>query len=128
LLPWLYLKGVSTGDFSEALTALLGIDAPGLSASTIGRLKESWKDEHVRWCKRSLANKHYVYLWVDGVHFGVRLEDASQCMLVVIGATADGRKEQVAIGDGALVSGKHYRRCLAIPEASATGCTRQRTC
>jgi transposase-like protein len=100
LLPWLYLKGISTGDFSEALTALLGRDAPGLSASTISRLKESWNDEYGRWCKRNLTYKHYVYLWVDGVHFGVRLEDASQCMLVVIGATADGRKELLAIGDG----------------------------
>ena len=100
MLPWLYLKGISTGDFGEALTALLGRDAPGLSASTISRLKESWIDEHQRWCKRNLANKHYVYLWVDGVHFGVRLEDASQCMLVVIGATAEGRKELLAIGDG----------------------------
>ncbi|MDB5771744.1 MAG: transposase [Burkholderia sp.] len=88
------------GDFSEALTALLGRDAPGLSASTISRLKESRADEHGRWSRRSLVNKHYVYLWVDGVHFGVRLEDASQCMLVVIGATADGKKELVAIGDG----------------------------
>jgi putative transposase len=88
LLPWLYLKGVSTGDFSEALTALLGRDAPGLSASTISRLKQSWADEHGRWSGRSLVNKHYVYLWVDGVHFGVRLEDASQCMLVAMSGVA----------------------------------------
>jgi transposase-like protein len=112
LLPWLYLKGVSTGDFSEALTALLGRDAPGLSASTISRLKESWADEHGRWSKRSLVNKHYVYLWVDGVHFGVRLEDASQCMLVVIGATADGKKELVAIGDGYRESEASWKEVL----------------
>jgi putative transposase len=98
LLRWLYLKGISTGDFSEALTALLGPDAPGLSASTISRLKESWTEEHGRWSKRNLSNKQYVYLWVDGVHFGVRLEDASQCMLVVMGATAEGKKELLAIG------------------------------
>lgn len=112
LLPWLYLKGVSTGDFSEALTALLGRDAPGLSASTISRLKESWADEHGRWSRRSLVNKHYVYLWVDGVHFGVRLEDASQCMLVVIGATADGKKELVAIGDGYRESEASWKEVL----------------
>lgn len=112
LLPWLYLKGISTGDFSEALTALLGRDAPGLSASTISRLKESWNDEYGRWCKRNLTHKHYVYLWVDGVHFGVRLEDASQCMLVVIGATADGRKELLAIGDGYRESEASWKEVL----------------
>lgn len=112
LLPWLYLKGISTGDFSEALTSLLGRDAPGLSPSTISRLKESWKDEHGSWCKRSLANKHYVYLWVDGVHFGVRLEDASQCMLVIIGATAEGKKELVAIGDGYRESEASWKEVL----------------
>ncbi|WP_348760051.1 transposase [Candidatus Methylocalor cossyra] len=92
LLPWLYLKGISTGEFQEALTVLLGKDAPGLSASTISRLKESWKEEHRRWARRDLSNRHYVYLWVDGIHFGVRMEDAAQCVLVVIGATADGKK------------------------------------
>ena len=112
LLPWLYLKGISTGDFSEALTALLGRDAPGLSASTISRLKESWNDEYGRWCKRNLTYKHYVYLWVDGVHFGVRLEDASQCMLVVIGATAEGRKELLAIGDGYRESEASWKEVL----------------
>ncbi len=85
LLPWLYLKGLSTGDFSSALTALLGQDAPGLSAATISRLKEVWKEEYSRWSKRDLSGKKFVYIWVDGVHFGVRLEDASQCILVVIG-------------------------------------------
>ena len=112
LLPWLYLKGISTGDFSEALTALLGRDAPGLSASTISRLKESWNDEYGRWCKRNLTHKHYVYLWVDGVHFGVRLEDASQYMLVVIGAMADGRKELLAIGDGYRESEASWKEVL----------------
>jgi putative transposase len=112
LLPWLYLKGISTGDFGEALTALLGRDAPGLSASTTRRLKESWTDEHGRWSKRNLSNKQYVYLWVDGVHFGVRLEDASQCMLVVIGATAEGKKELLAIGDGYRESEASWREVL----------------
>jgi transposase-like protein len=98
LLPWLYLKGISTGDFSEALTSLPGRDAPGLSPATISRFKESWKDEHGRWCQRSLASEHHVHLWVDGVHFGVRPEDAHQCVLVVIGATAEGKMEWWPLG------------------------------
>ena len=100
LLPWLYLKGVSTNDFATALTALLGADAPGLSAATISRLKEVWKEEQQQWSRRDLSGKNFVYLWADGVHFGVRLEDASQCILVVIGATADGKKQLLAMGDG----------------------------
>jgi putative transposase len=112
LLPWLYLKGVSTGDFQEALTALLGQEAPGLSASTISRLKETWKDEHQRWSRRDLSNRRYVYLWVDGLHFGVRLEDAAQCILVVIGATADGRKELLALADGYRESEASWREVL----------------
>ena len=100
LLPWLYLKGVSTGDFSEALAALLGKDAPGLSASTISRLKDAWSEELKEWHQRSLRGKEYVYLWVDGIHFGARMEDASQCMLVVIGATKHGVKELLTIVDG----------------------------
>jgi putative transposase len=96
LLLWLYLKGISTGDFQAALTALLGRDAPGLSASTISRLKEAWQDEHRRGSRRDLSTRRYVDLWVDGIHFGVRMEDAAQCLLVVIGATADRKKELVA--------------------------------
>ena len=100
LLPWLYLKGISTGDFSEALAALLGKNAPGLSASTISRLKEVWSEELKEWQQRSLKGKEYVYLWVDGIHFGARMEDASQCMLVIIGATKSGDKELLSIVDG----------------------------
>lgn len=100
LLPWLYLKGVSTGDFSEALAALLGKDAPGLSASTISRLKDAWSEELKEWHQRSLKGKEYVYLWVDGIHFGARMEDASQCMFVVIGATKHGVNELLTIVDG----------------------------
>lgn len=100
LLPWLYLKGISTGDFGESLSALLGKNAPGLSSSTISRLKDVWSDELKAWQQRSLHNKEYVYFWVDGVHFGARMEDASQCMLVVIGATKHGNKELIAISDG----------------------------
>jgi transposase-like protein len=100
LLPWLYLKGLSTGDFSTALTALLGQDAPGLSAATISRLEEVWKEEYQQWARRDLRGKEIVYLWADGVHFGVRLEDANQCILVIIGATADGKKQLLAMTDG----------------------------
>lgn len=100
LIPWLYLKGVSTGDFQEALAALLGGSAPGLSASTVSRLKGVWSQEFTSWQKRDLTGKRYVYLWVDGVYFQVRMEEAKHCVLVVIGATEDGKKELVAIADG----------------------------
>ena len=86
LIPILYLKGISTGDFEEALTALLGKDAPGLSASTIARLKDVWVDEHKRWNERDLSAKRYVYAWADGIHLQARLEDDAQCILVIIGA------------------------------------------
>lgn len=112
LLPWLYLKGVSTGDFQEALTVRLGRDAPGLSASVIGRLKDTWRGEHARWSRRDLTHRRYVYLWADGIHFGVRLEDAAQCILVVIGATADGRKELLALADGYRESEASWREVL----------------
>lgn len=112
LLPWLYLKGISTGGFSEALAALLGRDAPGLSAGTISRLKAIWQEEHARWEKRSLTNKRYVYLWVDGVHFGVRLEEANQCILVVMGATPEGKKELVALADGFRESEQSWKQVL----------------
>jgi hypothetical protein len=78
LIPILYLKGISTGDFEEALVALLGKDAGGLSASTVGRLKEAWSDEHTRWSRRDLSAKRYVYFWVDGIHVQARLEDARE--------------------------------------------------
>lgn len=115
LLPWLYLKGISTGDFSEALAALLGPDAPGLSASTITRLKSVWEQEFAAWQRRSLADRHYVYLWADGVHFNVRLEDtanARQCILVLMGATTDGRKELIAVTDGYRESEQSWRELL----------------
>lgn len=112
LLPWLYLKGLSTGDFSTALTALLGQDAPGLSAATISRLKEVWKAEHQQWSGRDLRGKNFVYIWVDGVHFGVRLEDASQCILVVIGATAEGKKQLLALNDGYRESEQSWKELL----------------
>lgn len=112
LLPWLYLKGLSTSDFSSALTALLGKEAPGLSAKTISRLKEVWKGEQEQWSRRSLSGKEYVYLWADGIYFGVRLEDARQCILVLIGATAEGKKELLGIADGYRESEESWRELL----------------
>jgi transposase-like protein len=115
LIPWLYLKGISTGDFSEALAALLGKDAPGLSASTVVRLKEVWQQEFAAWNKRSLTDKRYVYLWVDGIHFNVRLEDTEnqrQCILMVMGATPEGKKELVAVQDGYRESEPSWKELL----------------
>jgi putative transposase len=112
LLPWLYLKGLSTGDFASALTALLGKDAPGLSANTISRLKEVWKGEYEQWSRRHLSGKKYVYLWADGIYFGVRLEDARQCILVLIGATAEGKKEVLGIADGYRESAESWKELL----------------
>ncbi len=103
LIPWLYLKGVSTGDFQEALQALVGEKAKGLSANVVVRLKQQWGDEYDAWCRRDLTGKQYVYVWADGIHVKVRLEDDAnkkQCILVLIGATADGKKELLAVVDG----------------------------
>jgi transposase-like protein len=99
LIPWLYLKGVSTGDFSDALAALVGRDAPGLSAATISRLKTIWQQDLDQWQARDLSTKHDVYFWADGVYCNVRMDD-KQCPLVIIGATEDGTKELVAIEGG----------------------------
>jgi len=112
LIPMLYLKGVSTGDFEAALLALLGKDAGGLSASTIGRLKEVWSEEHTRWSKRDLSAKRYVYFWVDGIHVQARLEDAAQCLLVIIGATPEGKKELVGLIDGVRESTQSWKELL----------------
>ena len=115
LIPWLYLKGVSTGDFTDALQALLGPDAPGLSATNIVRLKASWQQEWAAWSKRSLADKHYVYVWADGIYFNVRLEDSGnnrQCILVLMGATEEGKKELIAITDGYRESTQSWRELL----------------
>ncbi len=99
LLPWLYLKGVSTGDFSEALSAILGTAAPGLSPNTSSRLKSAWQAELDQWRRRDLSRKSYVYWWADGIYCNVRM-DEKQCLLVVIGVTDDGTKELVALEGG----------------------------
>lgn len=99
LIPWLYLKGVSTGDFTDALSAILGKDATGLSAGTISRLKEVWAEDLKQWQKRDLSRRRYVYFWADGVYCNVRMAER-QCLLVIIGAGEDGKKELVAIEDG----------------------------
>ncbi len=99
LLPWLYLKGVSTGDFQEALQSILGHTAQGLSANTICRLKSNWLTEYKDWQKRDLSDKRYVYWWADGIYSNVRMDD-KLCLLVIIGATEDGRKELIAVEDG----------------------------
>lgn len=112
LIPILYLKGVSTGQFEEALIALLGKEAGGLSASTIARLKEAWSEEHARWSKRDLSAKRYVYFWVDGIHVQARLEDGAQCLLVIIGATPEGKKELVGLIDGVRESGQSWGELL----------------
>lgn len=108
MIPWLYLKGISTNDFPEALQSLLGPEAKGLSASTITRLKAAWEDESDAWNKRSLTGKRYVYMWADGIYSNVRFnnnegrtkDENRQCLLVLMGATADGTKELIAVVDG----------------------------
>ena len=108
LVPWLYLKGISTNDFPEALQSLLGKDAKGFSPTTITRLKSVWEQEYEEWSKRSLKDKRYVYMWADGIHSNIRFNDNEgrdsdekrQCLLVLMGATADGTKELIAVVDG----------------------------
>jgi transposase-like protein len=112
LIPWLYLKGISTGDFSEALRAILEPDAPNLSATTVTRLKAVWERDHQAWSKRSLAGRHYVYVWADGVHFNIRLEEGRQCILVLMGATAEGKKELIAVADGYRESEQSWKELL----------------
>lgn len=112
LIPWLYLKGVSTGDFSGALQALVGPECPGLSATTITRLKSVWERDFQAWSQRSLEGKQYVYVWADGVHFNIRLEEDRQCILVLMGATADGKKELIAVVDGFRESEQSWKGLL----------------
>jgi len=111
-LPWLYLKGVSTGEMESALEVLVGPEAKGLSASTVARLKQQWADEYDDWCKEGLGNKRWVYLWVDGIHSGVRAEDAKLCALTVIGVDELGNKQLLAIEDGYRESTQSWREVL----------------
>ena len=129
LIPWLYLKGISTGDFSDALKALLGPAAPGLSATTVVRLKQVWREEYETWSKRSLEGQRFVYLWAAGIYSNIRLDDERQCLLVVIGALADGRKQRLAVHDGFRESELSWtelledlkRRGLEVPPKLAVG-------
>lgn len=112
LLPWLYLKGISSGDFPEALEALLGKGARGLSPGTISRLKSVWWDEYEQWNKRDLSRKSYVYFWADGIYSNVRMDNNRQCLLVIVGATKGGKKELVAIEDGYRESEQSWKEVL----------------
>ena len=112
LLPALYLRGVSTGDFQEALTALLGKEAPNLSPSAIGRLKSDWEDDYRRWQARDLSARRYVYVWADGVYLQARMEPQAECILVLIGATPEGKKELLGLQTGMRESGQSWKELL----------------
>lgn len=115
LIPWLYLKGVSTGDMAPALAALLGPEAANLSATTVMRLKAVWQEQFKQWQARSLAGKRYVYVWADGIYFNIRLEDPGnqrQCILVLMGATERGHKELIAISDGYREGAQSWKELL----------------
>jgi putative transposase len=112
LIPLMYLKGISTNDFSEVLEAILGENAKGLSPTNIVRLKESWESEYKEWSLRDLSDKHYVYIWVDGIYFNVRLQNDRPCILVIIGALPDGTKELVAVYDGHRESKESWKEVL----------------
>ena len=109
LLPVLYLRGVSTGDFQEALSALLGKDAPNLSPAVISRLTAEWQTDYDAWQKRDLSARRYVYVWADGVYLQARMEEAAECMLVLIGATPEGKKELVGFQTGVRESAQSWR-------------------
>ena len=111
VLPWLYLKGISTGDFSEALCGLLGPEAKGLSSATISRLKAKWTEEHCVWQKRSMRHKRYVYVWADGIYFNIR-NDERQCMLVMIGVTDTGHKELIGMEAGYRESAMNWKTLM----------------
>ena len=129
LLPILYLHGVSMGDFQEALAALLGHDAPNLSPSVIARLRGEWEADYTRWQRRDLSARHYVYVWADGVYLQARMEPQADCMLVLIGATPEGKKELIGFQVGLRESAQSWRellvdlkaRGLTIAPALATG-------
>ncbi len=111
VLPWLYLKGISTGDFAEALSALLGPEAKGLSSATISRLKAKWQEEHSAWQTRSMRHKRYVYVWADGIYFNIR-DDERQCILVMIGVTDTGHKELLGMEAGYRESALNWKTLM----------------
>ena len=113
LIPALYLRGISTNQMQESLEALLGKGAAGLSPTNIQRLKSIWEDQQEQWQQRSLEGKHYVYLWADGIYFNVRLTDERPCVLVVVGALADGTKELVGLYDGQRESKLSWKELLS---------------
>jgi putative transposase len=129
LLPVLYLRGISTGDFREALSAILGADAPNLSPSVISRLTEGWQQEYDRWQRRDLSARRYVYIWADGVYLQARMEPQAECILVILGATPEGKKEVVGFQVGMRESAQSWRellvdikaRGLAVPPEVAVG-------
>jgi len=129
LLPILYLRGVSMGDFQEALAALLGKDAPNLSPSVIARLRDEWQADYAHWQRRDLSARRYVYIWADGVYLQARMEPQAECMLVLIGATPEGKKELLGFQVGMRESAQSWRellvdlkaRGLAIAPELATG-------
>ena len=112
LLPVLYLRGISTGDFQEALSAILGADAPNLSPGVISRLTGEWQQEYDRWQRRDLSARRYVYIWADGVYLQARMEPQAECMLVILGATPEGRKELVGFQVGVRESAQSWRELL----------------
>ncbi len=112
LIPWLYLRGISTGGFQDALEALVGPAAKGLSATTITRLTSSWATECEEWNRCDLSDKEYVYVWADGIYFNIRLEDERQCILVIMGATKDGKKELIGLLDGFRESEQSWKELL----------------
>ena len=129
LLPVLYLRSVSTGDFQEALTALLGADAPNLTPGVISRLTAGWQEDYERWQRRDLSARRYVYIWADGVYLQARMEPTAECMLVIIGATPEGRKELLGFQVGVRENAQSWRellvdlkaRGLAVPPELAVG-------
>jgi putative transposase len=129
VLPWLYLKGISTADMSEALAALVGKDAAGLSAAVVSRLKARWAQEYDAWKRQPLGKDRWVYLWADGIYSGLRAEDEKLCLLVVIGVNERGQKRLLAIEDGVRESAESWRavlrdlkaRGLKIPPKLAVG-------
>ena len=121
LLPILYLRGISTGDFQEALAALLGKDAPNLSPSVIARLRGEWEADHARWQRRDLSARRYVYVWADGVYLQARMEPQAECMLVLIGATPEGQKELLGFQVGVRESAQSWRELLVGPQGARPG-------